>query len=56
MRIKEEIDSTNNSTVFNRLKRYGLNCSLCKPHRGENANRDVSKHGAGRKPKYKDHR
>ncbi len=36
------------------LRRLGLNCSFCKPHRGENR-----KHGQSskdRKPRYKDHR
>ena len=54
MRKKNLIKEETNSTVYNRLLRLDLNCSICPPNRGENSKRK-SKHGKT-KPKYKDKR
>lgn len=53
MKKKQELDSTANAAVYNKLKRQELNCPLCPPHRKENVTR--CKHGRT-KPKYKNHR
>lgn len=43
-----------NSTVDDREQRFSLNCSFCRPNKGENC-KHHAKHGKG-KPKYKDKR
>jgi hypothetical protein len=50
-KLKENIETTNNSTVYDRLRRrLKLRCSYCKPHRGDNAR---WKRYGSQKAKYK---
>jgi hypothetical protein len=52
-RAKKTMEKTTNSKVYKRArKELTCECSFCKPHRNENANR-YGKHGC-KKPKYKD--
>ena len=54
-KIKKMIKETDNSSsVFNKLERYKLKCSICPPNAGENWKRK-GKHGKT-KAKYKDKR
>lgn len=53
MKIKDLTNIETNGTVVNRLERYKLRCSFCRPHRGENVT--YKKHGK-KKPKYKNKR
>lgn len=50
MRKKQEKDNTGNATVYDRLKRYDLRCSYCRPNKGENK-KTCRKHGV-KKPKH----
>jgi len=52
MKNKEEKATTSNSTVYDRLSRFDLRCSFCKPNKGENK-KSYKKHGC-KSPKYKD--
>lgn len=54
MKNKERLKSETNPTIYNRLKRYNLKCSICPPNGGENTKRK-GKHGKT-KPKYKNKR
>lgn len=44
MRKKTELKEETNPSVYNKLIRYQLKCSLCPPNKGENAKRKA-KHG-----------
>lgn len=48
---QESTKTTDNATVYDRLKRYELDCSFCPPNRGENK-KNRKKHGT-RPPKAK---
>jgi hypothetical protein len=47
-------NDNSNSTVDDRESRFDLNCSFCRPNKGENQ-KNFRKHGKG-KPKYKNKR
>jgi hypothetical protein len=49
-----KIEKNTNSTVDDRKHRFNLNCSFCRPNKGENK-KNYKKHGT-KKPKKKDHR
>jgi hypothetical protein len=51
---KSSLKTEDNPTVYNRLKRLELRCSICKPNRGENCKRHA-KYGKT-KPRHKDKR
>jgi len=51
---QETFRNTENPTVYNRLRRYDLSCSICPPHQNENAGRKP-KHGV-KKARHKNHR
>jgi hypothetical protein len=48
------VNDNTNSTVDDRERRFDLNCSYCRPNKGDNANRKA-KHGKT-KPRYKNKR
>lgn len=55
MKCKKVIKETDNSREYKMFKKkIDLKCSLCPPHKMENASRRV-KHGS-KKPRYKDPR
>ena len=51
---KENVKDTDHPTVYNRLRRYEFSCSICPPHRAENAGRRPKR--GTQKARHKNHR